>query len=135
MGEQVSGERGREGLFSALKNIGATLLSIGKTRAELLVTEVEEEKIRLITLGAKALGATLMLTAGIVMLMCCLVLAFWEQRVLLFGMFAIVLIGGALLLQRSVKQQLHQPSSLFRASLAELEADMVLLRQPAKKPE
>jgi hypothetical protein len=30
-----------------LKNIVATLIAIGKTRAELLVTELEEEKIRL----------------------------------------------------------------------------------------
>ena len=135
MTEQAGGERGREGLFSALKNIGATLLSIGKTRAELLVTELEEEKFRLIALCAKALGATLMLTAGVVMLMCCLVLAFWEQRVVLFGIFAAVLIGGALLLQHSVRQQLHQPSKLFRASLAELGADVVQLRHSAKKPE
>jgi uncharacterized membrane protein YqjE len=49
--------RGREGLFSALKNLLATLLAIGKTRAELLVTELEEEKIRLMSLWAKAIGA------------------------------------------------------------------------------
>ena len=44
------GDGGREGLFAALRNVLATLLAIGKTRAELLVTELEEEKYRLMTL-------------------------------------------------------------------------------------
>ena len=49
MTQSAGGEEGREGLFSALKNLVATLLAIGKTRAELLVTELEEETFRLMS--------------------------------------------------------------------------------------
>jgi hypothetical protein len=68
MSTETGGEGGREGLFSALKNLLATLLAIGKTRAELLVTEIEEEKFRLMSLWAKAIGASFLFALGLIML-------------------------------------------------------------------
>lgn len=135
MTQQAGGEAGRAGLFAALKNMIATLIAIGKTRAELLVTELEEEKLRLMALWSKAIGAAFMLALGVIMAVFCIALAFWEQRVLVFGLFAALFIGGGLLLVGSIKKQAKQPSKLFRASLAELEADMAELRRYAKKPE
>lgn len=135
MTEHTGGEEGREGLFAALKNTTATLIAIVKTRAELFVTELEEEKFRLMSLWSKAIGAAFMLAVGVIMAVFCLALAFWEQRVLVFGIFAVVFIGGALLLIASLKKQATQPSKLFRASLSELEADMVSLRRKRHKAE
>ena len=66
MAEQAGGEAGREGLFAALKNSVATLIAIAKTRAELLVTELEEEKLRLMSLWSKAIGAAFMLAVGVI---------------------------------------------------------------------
>lgn len=135
MTERAGGEAGREGLFAALKNSVATLIAIGKTRAELLVTELEEEKLRLMSLWSKAIGAAFMLAVGVVLAIFCLALAFWEQRVFVFGLFAVLFIGGALFLIASLKRQSAQPSKMFRASLTELEADMALLRRHRSKSE
>ena len=135
MTQSAGGEEGREGLFSALKNLVATLLAIGKTRAELLVTELEEEKFRLMSLWAKAIGAAFLLALGVVMLVCCIALAFWEQRVIVFGIFAALFVGGGLVLASSLKRQASQPSKMFKASLSELEADMAQLRRSRTKPE
>ena len=135
MTQQAGGQGGRTGLFAALKNMIATLISIGKTRAELLVTELEEEKLRLMAMTVKALSAAFLLLLGVVMTVACFAMAFWEQRVLVFGIFAVLFIGGGVLLIGSLKKQAQQPSKLFRASLAELEADMAELRRHAKKPE
>lgn len=135
MAEQAGGEAGREGLFAALKNSVATLIAIGKTRAELFVTELEEEKLRLVSLWSKAIGAAFMLAVGVVLAIFCLALAFWEHRVIVFGIFAVLFIGGALFLIASLKRQTAQPSKMFRASLSELEADMVLLRRYRDKSE
>lgn len=82
MTQSTGGEAGREGLFAALKNSLATLISIGKTRAELLVTELEEEKYRLMSLWSKAIGAAFMLAVGVILAIFCVALAFWEQRLL-----------------------------------------------------
>ena len=135
MTQSAGGEEGREGLFSALKNLVATLLAIGKTRAELLVTELEEEKFRLMSLWAKAIGAAFLLALGVVMLVCCIALAFWEERVIVFGIFAALFVGGGLVLASSLKRQASQPSKMFKASLSELEADMAQLRRYRNKPE
>lgn len=131
----MSGEAGGEGLFTALKNLVATLLAIGKTRAELLVTELEEEKFRLMSLWAKAIGAAFLLALGVVMAVCCVALAFWEQRVIVFGIFAVLFVGGGWLLVSSLKHQASQPSKMFKASLSELETDMAQLRRYRNKPE
>ncbi len=129
------GEAGREGLFVALKNLVATLLAIGKTRAELLVNELEEEKFRLMSLWAKAIGAAWLFVLGIIMVVCCVAAAFWEQRVLVFGLAAALFIGSGILIFISLRRQMAQPNKIFRGSLAELEADMAQLRRHRDAPE
>jgi len=135
MSQFAGGEEGREGLFASLKNLAATLIAIGKTRAELLVTEMEEEKFRLMSLWAKAIGAAFLLALGVVMLVCCIALAFWEQRIVVFGAFAFLFVGGGLALVGALKRQASQPSKMFKASLSELEADMAQLRRHRNKSE
>jgi uncharacterized membrane protein YqjE len=135
MTQSTGGEAGREGLFAALKNSLATLLSIGKTRAELLVTELEEEKYRLMSLWSKAIGAAFMLAVGVILAIFCVALAFWEQRLLVLAIFAVLFVGGGLWLISSLKRQAAEPSKMFRASLTELEADMAALRRYRNKPE
>lgn len=129
MSVETGDEGGREGLFVALKNLLATTIAIGKTRAELLVTEIEEEKFRLISLWAKAIGAAFLLTIGLILLVLCIAFVFWEQRILVFGVFAFLFIGGGVVLVFALRKQAAQPSKLFRTSLAELEEDMTQLRR------
>ena len=131
----IGGEERRAGLFSSMKGMIATVVAIAKTRAELLVTELEEEKFRLMTLWSKAIGAAFLLAVGLIMAVICFALAFWEQRVLIFGICAALFIAGGLFLISSLKRQSSQPSKMFHASLAELEADMAQLRRTVKIPE
>lgn len=133
MPQDNGGDGAREGLFSALKNTAATLLAIVRTRVELLVTEIEEEKYRLMSMWSKAIAATLLLCMGVLLGVFALAMAFWEQRVLVFTLSCILFIVVALLLLVSVKRQAAQPPKLFRASLAELEADMAAMRQHVRR--
>jgi uncharacterized membrane protein YqjE len=123
------GEAAREGLFVALRNLLATSLAIGKTRAELLVTEVEEEKLRLMLLWAKAIAAAFFFAVGLVMGVILVAILFEDQRIAVFATATAFFIGGGVLFIASLRRQLAQPSKLFRASLAELEEDMTLLRR------
>lgn len=132
-GQLPPGEDGREGLFSSLKNLLATVLSIGRTRAELLVVEIEEEKYRLIAMWAKAIGAAFMIALGVIMAVFSLALAFWEQRVLLFGLFAALFFSVAAVLVVGLRKQASEPSRLFRASLNELDTDLAELRGRPRK--
>ena len=127
------GEASRERLFVSLKNLILTLLAIGKTRAELLVNEVEEEKFRLMSLWAKAVGAAFLFAVGLVLLVAFIALVFWEQRVLVFGLAAGLFLIAAVFLVLALRRQISQPSRLLRASLAELEADVAQLQRAMDK--
>ncbi len=127
------GEASRERLFVSLKNLILTLLAIGKTRAELLVNEVEEEKFRLMSLWAKAVGAAFLFAVGLVLLVAFVALVFWEQRVLVFGLAAGLFLITAVFLVLALRRQISQPSRLLRASLAELEADVAQLQRAMDK--
>ena len=135
MSQDNGGVGAREGLFSALKNTVATLVAIVKTRVELLVTELEEEKYRLMSMWSKAIAAAFLLGMGVLLGVFALAMAFWEQRVLVFGLFSALFIVLAVVLVGSLKRQAAQPPKLFRASLAELEADMAALRRHAHRAE
>lgn len=134
MSQQAGGSEGRIGLYAALKGMIATLIAIGKTRAELLVVELEEEKLRLLSVFSQAIGAAFLLVVGLIMAVCAVAFAFWEQRVLVFGLFAAAFVGGGLLLVGALKRQINQPSKLFRASLSELETDLAQLRRHPDQP-
>jgi len=133
MSAASGGEPGREGLYSALNKLLATLMAIGTTRAELLVSEVEEEKLRLMSLWAKAFSVAWLFAIGIVMAVCCVALLYWEQRVLVFGIAAAAFLVVGFVVFVSLRRQLAQPSKMFNASLAELETDMAQLRRREKK--
>jgi uncharacterized membrane protein YqjE len=133
MAGQAGGEGAQEGLFAGLKNLVATVLSIGRTRAELLVTEIEEEKYRLIDMWAKAIGAAFLIALGVIMAVFSFALAFWEQRVLVFAGVAVLFLIGAALLIFSLRKQAKAPSKLFRSSLAELDADVAHLRGQSRQ--
>lgn len=135
MMDSQGGASSREGLFSALKNTIATLIAIVKTRAELLVTELEEEKLRLLSLCAKALGAAFFLALGIILAVICVAVAFWEQRVLVFALLSASFVAGGFLLIASLRRDAAKGSRLFHASLAELESDMAQLRRRGASPE
>ncbi|MDP3440722.1 MAG: phage holin family protein [Azonexus sp.] len=135
MTQSTGGEERRVGLFPAMKGMVATVIAIGKTRAELLIAELEEEKFRLMSLWSKAIGAAFLLAVGLIMAVFCLALAFWDQRVMVFGLFAAFFIAGGLILVASLKKQASQPSQLLKTSLAELEADIAQLRRSVKPTE
>lgn len=134
MTSPAGGEGGRESLFAALKNIVATLLATGRTRAELLVTEIEEEKYRLIALGARAFGAAALLVVGVILAVACLAMAFWEQRVFVFGVFSGIFLLAGLLIIRALKRQASERPPLFHATLAELRKDIHQLRSDGGLP-
>lgn len=119
----------RAGLFASLKGSLATLLAIARTRLELLATEVEEEKLRLLSLLLFALGGLFFLGLGLVMLVVFFATVFWESRLAVFAIFTFLFLGGALLLGVLCLRQVRRGSSLFAHSLSELSNDLELLQE------
>lgn len=123
MAEPGAGEAGT-GIVQSLRNLAATLVELLRTRFELLVTEIEEERIRLLQLLFWAAGALFFFGVGILLLTILLVAVFWDSYritaiVVLAGLFLAAGIGMAI----GVRNRMHARSKLFSASLDELARD------------
>ena len=123
------------GLFSALKNITATLLASAKTRLELLANEFETEKLRLIQLVMMAQAMVFCFCMCTLLTIALLVMVFWEQRLLVLGFFsaAFLALGGFFLFR--FRQSAHRPDKAFAASLAELQEDLHRLKSMTDRHE
>ena len=123
MSEPASGEAGA-GIVQSLRNLAATLVALLRTRFELLVTELEEERIRLLQLLFWAAGALFFFGVGILLLIVLLVAIFWDNHritaiVVLAGVFLAAGVGMAI----GVRKRMHARPKLFSASLEELAKD------------
>ena len=117
-----------QGLFASLRGLLGTALGMLQTRLELLVTEFEEEKLRLLGLLGFGAAALLLLGTGIVFLALFLTVLFWDSnRLLVLGCFtALFLVCGGIALFMAWRCA-NAPSRLFSASLAELAEDCAAL--------
>lgn len=123
MTEPGAGEAGA-GIVQSLRNLAATLIALLQTRFELLVTELEEERIRFLQLLFWAAGALFFFGIAILLLTVLLVAVFWDSYritaiVVLAGVFLAAGIGMAI----GVRNRMHMRSRLFSASLEELTRD------------
>ena len=115
-----------EGLLASIKNLTATLIDIAYTRLDLLCTDMEEERQRLVSLLAMAFISLFCLCVGVVLLAILVVVMFWDtNRLLVLGLITgIFLISGAMLWSAAMHTLKSMPR-MFAASLAELSKDRV----------
>ena len=114
----------RAGLFASLRGLLATAVGLVHTRLELLATEFQEEKIRLLSAVAYGAAAVLLLSIGAVFLAVFLTVLFWDSnRLLVLGIGTFFLLGGGVLALMIAVRLAQSGSRLFSASLAELRRD------------
>lgn len=117
------GDAQSSGLMQSLRNLAASSVGVLHTRLELLVSEVEEERLRILQLLLWGAAALLFLSFGVLMLSFALVILFWDTHRLLSAIVLGVVylaIGGALAV--AARRCVQRPR-LFTASLAELAKD------------
>ncbi len=115
--------------MGALKNIAATLLDSAQARLALLVNEVQTGKhlaLRQFKLGLVVLYC---LGLGVMLAVALAVVLWWEQRVLVLGLFAALFLGLAAYFYAALRRNSIESTPLFAASLAELQEDLRQLRE------
>jgi uncharacterized membrane protein YqjE len=128
--ESPASDQQHAGLAQSLRNLGVTALGVLKTRAELLVTEIEEERLRLLELLAWGVAAVLFFVFGLVMLSLAVVMAFWDtHRLLAAVILGATYIAAAVVLFLIARSRVRRPR-LFTASLEELAKDRDRLSAP-----
>lgn len=120
MSEQTPGG----GLFDSLKGLAASLVAIAHTRLDLLSTDLEEERARLVSVLVMLFVALFCFGVGVVLLAILVAVVFWESHRLLAlaGLTGIFLAGGAVAFG-CARRTLRTKPRLFAASLAELSKD------------
>ena len=123
MSEQRAGEAAT-GILQSLRNLAATLVALLQNRLELLVTDLEEERIRLLQLLFWAAGALFFFALGVLMVTMLIVLLLWDSHrivgvVVLAAVFLAIGVGLAI----GVRNRMHVRPRLFSSSLDELAKD------------
>jgi len=115
-------------LMDSVKRLLITLTSIVSTRLELLVNEVQEERLRLAQMLLSALFGLFCFGLGILLLTVFIVILFWDtQRLLVVGLLCLLFFGLAGWIGMSLRNQARTRPKLFSASLAEFARDREFL--------
>jgi uncharacterized membrane protein YqjE len=121
-------------LLSSVQGLAATLVAVFHTRLELLATEVEEEKQRLLAVLGWGALAVLMGTVASVFLAGFITVALWDSHPLLaLGGLTLAFAGACVWAMRRVNAIVQSPGGMLAASLAELQADHDALKAAAAR--
>lgn len=112
------------GLFDSLKGLAASLVAIVHTRLDLLSTDLEEERARLVSVLLMLFVALFCFAIGVVLLTILIAVVFWDSHRLLAlgGLTGFFLASGVAAFWHSRRKFRAKPK-LFAASLAELSKD------------
>jgi uncharacterized membrane protein YqjE len=119
----------RAGLFESLRQLLHTALELAQVRLELLVTDLQLEKLRLVEVALRALLGLLLLGLGLLLLIGFLLMLLWDgYRLPALGVLTLLCIGGGLLLLQAAKRRLRDGDELLAGTRAEFERDRAALR-------
>ena len=121
----------RAGLFESLRQLLHTALSLATVRLELLATDLEIEKLRLIEVTLRALLGIMLLGLSLLLLIGFLLMLLWDgYRLPVLGVLTLLCLLGGLALLHAAKRRLRQGEPMFAATRAEFERDQAALRPP-----
>ena len=120
----------RPGPLDSLRALGATLLALIGTRAELLVVELREEGERRKEMLVLAGVAAVFLALGLLLVAFFVVVLFWDtHRVIAAAAVTLTYLAiGAGALAR-LRQKAHSSPPPFEATLAEFAKDLEMLKR------
>jgi len=116
------------GLLNSLKSLSTTLIAILYNRLDLLSTDMEEARERLLSLLVLTFVSLFCLCLGMVLLAMLVVVVFWDTHRLLAlsALTGFFLLAGAILSMVAMRALRNMPR-VFATSLAELSKDHELL--------
>ncbi len=123
------------GLFVSLRRLIGTALELGQVRLELLGTEIEAQKIRILGGLIWAAFGVMCLFVGVVLLAGCIVFLFGEgYRLQALAVLTLAFLAGGGFAIRHARERLKTPPGAFAASVGELAQDRAALRASVETP-
>ena len=124
-----------EGLFSSLvgsiRRLLRLVVELLRTRADLLLTELQEEKLRVVRLLVWVAVGMVLLMAGLLVVIGACALFLWERAGYagLYGLAAVTLAAAAVVIA-GIRHRIRNRPRPFAATMAELEKDLAGLKRP-----
>ena len=114
----------RAGLFASLRQLTATALEMLQVRLELLGTELELEKRRLVEGFLIGVAAMVFFTVGLMLLCGFIILLCWEgYRLAALASLCLLFLGLGGVLYLQSRKRLTSPFGMFYATTTELQND------------
>ncbi|HYN61291.1 MAG TPA: phage holin family protein [Rubrivivax sp.] len=114
----------QQGLFASLKRLLATLLEIAHVRLELVLNELDQQKLQLFDALLIAAASLLALGLGLALLIAFVVSLFAEpHRPIVLGVLMVLFVGGSVWGLLAARARLRAGGRSLEASLAELRRD------------
>ncbi len=111
-------------ILESLKRLARTAVELVRNRVELLSLDLEEAKVRLLSILLLGAVAFVCLSFGLAMGAFWLVVAFWEtHRMRVLGLLTGGFLGGGLLALAALSWRAKRGPRIFAATLGELEKD------------
>lgn len=118
------------GLLAALRRLALTTVGLLHTRLELIATELEEERNRILRLLLLIAAAGFFLAFGVILLTFFLIVLAWDtHRVLAVGLLTAAYLLAGLIFAMKARDAARAQAKLFAATLAELRKDREELSQ------
>jgi uncharacterized membrane protein YqjE len=119
-----SGPAPEGGVFASLRHTLATLLALAHTRLDLAVTELEEQRERLLSLLLWGVGAVVLSAAAFLLCGLALVAVFWDtHRLLVAGLIGAASLTAAAVAIIGFRARAKARPRLLQSTLAELARD------------
>jgi uncharacterized membrane protein YqjE len=123
------------GVSGPVRRLGASLVTLGRIRLELLALEIQEEKDRVTSLLFWAVFTALLACFGVVFIALFATVALWDtHRLAALGVAAAVLVCLAVLGGVRLQRLVARPATLFQSSIAELRQDSAALQTTMVTP-
>jgi uncharacterized membrane protein YqjE len=128
-----TGQRG--GILQSLRSLAATGVALVQTRLDLLVTEIEEERVRLLQVLFWALGALFSIVLGVLLLVMLVIVLFWDShRIAALSALAGLFLAAGAAMAATVRARMRERPRMFSATLAELGKDRESLSDRPSPP-
>jgi len=119
-----SGAAPEAGVFASLRRTLASLVALAHTRVDLAVTELEEQRERLMSLLLWGVGAVVLSAAAFLLCGLALMAIFWDtHRLLVAGLIGTASLVAAAVAIVGYRARAKARPRLFQSTLAELARD------------
>ena len=124
------------GLFAALRRLLRSSAQLALLRVDLLVTDLELEKLRLVDVALRALLGLMLVGLGLVLLIGFVLLLLWDgYRLPAVGVLMLLFLGGGVMLLQAAKRRLNEGEPMLAATREEFARDQAALRDEPPPPQ